>query len=209
MLELLRRRPTRRGRYAGRSGLAFGRALTTEPLCQAWLSALGALAPLKAGGEPAAARPVAPQAAPELRSAAAAALEGADAPPPGAPASVVVVAETRRFAGEDVRVERAYEPGSRAAREAAARAASKTGLDAALRSVEARKGMTALEKTRLDWAGAKAAEPAVAEDLARHVRSADAWRGQQDFLARAAESEYEREREARAAADARARSSRR
>lgn len=123
---------------------------------------------------------------------------------------MVLVAETRRFAGEDVLVERAYEPGSRAARDAAARAANpRTGLDAALRTVEARKGMTALEKTRLDWAGAKAAQPAVAEDLARHVRSSDAWRGQQDFLARAAESEYDREREARAAADARARASRR
>jgi hypothetical protein len=121
----------------------------------------------------------------------------------------VLVTETQRFAGEDICVERAYEPGSRAGREAAARAASRTGLDAALRSVEARKGMTALEKTRLDWAGAKAAEPAVAEDLARHVRSSDAWRGQQDFLARAAETEYEREREARATADARARSGRR
>jgi hypothetical protein len=51
----------------------------------------------------------------------------------------VLVTETRRFAGEDICVERAYEPGSRAGREAAARAASRTGLDAALRSVEARK----------------------------------------------------------------------
>jgi hypothetical protein len=49
----------------------------------------------------------------------------------------------------------------------------------------------------------------VAEDLARHVRSADTWRGQQDFLARAADAEYDREREARATTDARARGTRR
>ena len=186
------------------------RGALTKSRTQAWLGSLGALAPLSAGAAHAATPPAAAQAAPELRAAAAAALHTADATKSGACASVVVVEETRRFAGEDVRVQRAYEPGSRAAREAAARATSATtGLDAALHSVEARKAMTALEKTRLDWAGAKAAAPAVAEDLARHVRSSDSWRGQQDFLARAAESEYDREREARAAADARGRNSRR
>ena len=175
------------------------------------MTALGALAPRKEAAAPVAAPRVAAPAAPELRTAASAALHTADASlASGAPGPAVVVAETRRFAGEDIVVQRAYEPGSRAAREAVARAASaRTGLDAVLQSVEARKGMTALEKTRIDWAGAKAAAPEVAEDLARHVRSSDAWRGQQDFLARAAESEYDREREARAAADARARGSRR
>ena len=173
------------------------------------MAALGALAPLKAAAAHAAAPRVAAQAAPGLRTAAAAVLH-TDALTGGAVGPAVVVAETRRFAGEDIVVQRAYEPGSRAAREAVARAASaRTGLDAMLQSVEARKGMTALEKTRIDWAGAKAAAPEVAEDLARHVRSSDAWRGQQDFLKRAAESEYDREREARAAADARARGSRR
>ena len=174
------------------------------------MTALGALAPLKAAAAPADAPRAATLAAPELRTAAAAALHTTDALAGGAACPAVVVAESRRFAGEDIVVQRAYEPGSRAAREAVARAASaRTGLDAMLRSVEARKGMTALEKTRIDWAGAKAAAPEVAEDLARHVRSSDAWRGQQDFLKRAAESEYDREREARAAADARARGSRR
>ena len=173
------------------------------------MAALAALAPLKAAAAAAAAPRVAAQAAPGLRTAAAAVLH-TDALTGGAVGPAVVVAETRRFAGEDIVVQRAYEPGSRAAREAVARAASaRTGLDAMLQSVEARKGMTALEKTRIDWAGAKAAAPEVAEDLARHVRSSDAWRGQQDFLKRAAESEYDREREARAAADARARGSRR
>ena len=102
-------------------------------------------------------------------------------------------------------MERAYEAGSRAAREAAARAQPASGLDAALRALEAPRTLTTLDKSRHDWQGAKAAEPDVAEDLTRHVRSADTWRGQQDFLARAAEAEYEREREARLAADARAR----
>ena len=177
---------------------------------QAWLSALGALAPLKSDAASAAAPRAVAHAAPELRTAAAAALHTVDAATGGAAGPAVVVAETRRFAGEDIVVQRAYEPGSRAAREAVARAASaRTGLDAMLQSVEARKGMTALEKTRIDWAGTKAAAPEVAEDLARHVRSSDAWRGQQDFLKRAAESEYDREREARAAADARARGGRR
>jgi hypothetical protein len=121
----------------------------------------------------------------------------------GSGAAAVVVTETRRFAGEDVTLERAYEPGSRAAREAAARAAApRSGLDAAIAALAAPRALSALDKSRLDWAGAKAAAPGVAEDLARHVRSADTWRGQQDFLARAAAAEYEREREARLAATA-------
>ncbi len=93
---------------------------------------------------------------------------------------------TRRFADEEVAVLSTSAP-----------AAPASGLDSALRSMEKRKGMTVLDRTRLDWEGAKAAAPKVAEELVTHVRSADTYIGKQAFLARAAEAEAEQERDVR------------
>lgn len=173
-----------------------------SPPPPSWQLSMGALAPRRA-----------PPAAPSGPGDAAAT---AAARPPAAAAPATV---TRRFAGQDVVVpagEAAAAAGSAAAAAgaeaapagaiaAAAGAPPPSGLDAALAALERRKGMTVLEKTRVDWGGAKAADAGVADELREHVRSSGTYLGQQDFLARAAAAEAEREREARLAAQARAR----
>ena len=93
----------------------------------------------------------------------------------------------RRFANETVVVQLSA---AAAAAAAAAEAKPAGGLDAALAALaKPVKGMTVLDKTRVDWDGTKAAAPAVADELEAHVRSADTYVGKQAFLAKAQESE--------------------
>lgn len=62
-----------------------------------------------------------------------------------------------------------------------------------------------LDKTKMDWQGAKAADTTMEEELEAHKRSGQQYLDKQDFLKRAELREYEQERDKRLAADVRLR----
>ncbi|WIA20388.1 hypothetical protein OEZ85_004809 [Tetradesmus obliquus] len=146
-----------------------------------------------------------------LRAAAAAALAAAKEGALGgvvAGYNKVMLKETRRFAGKDIEVELQVDRDSKEAQRAAEKqkaAAAAGGLDAFLQQIESKKKVTVLDKTKMDWQGAKAADAGLQEELEAHRRSDKQYLERQDFLKRAELREYELERDKRLASDVRLR----
>ncbi|WIA40691.1 hypothetical protein OEZ86_004387 [Tetradesmus obliquus] len=146
-----------------------------------------------------------------LRAAAAAALAAAKEGALGGVVSgynKVTLKETRRFAGKDIEVELQVDRDSKEAQRAAEKqkaAAAAGGLDAFLQQIESKKKVTVLDKTKMDWQGAKAADAGLQEELEAHRRSDKQYLERQDFLKRAELREYELERDKRLASDVRLR----
>jgi hypothetical protein len=134
---------------------------------------------------------------------AAASVAGAQA------AGTVTVAETRRFAGQTITVNREVAKDSREAQRAAAAADTaaaerkRAGLDAVLASLQQAKKVTVLDKSRADWKDFKKQDDAVEEELEMHKRSGDQYLDKQAFLQAADLRAYERERDQRLASDVR------
>ena len=119
---------------------------------------------------------------PAAQPAAASAAASPAAPPAAAPAAAPATG-VRRFANEEVVVQLS-------AAQAAACAAPASGLDAVLQALSRpQRGLSVMDKTRIDWEGKKVEAPAMAEELKEHVRSADTFVGKQAFLAKASEAE--------------------
>jgi hypothetical protein len=171
----------------------------------------GADALLRQLGLAPAARPTGAAAPPaDRRAVAAAALAAAkQAASVSAAAQLgrVTVTETRRFAGQEVTLQRDVAAGSKAAASSATPAAGaakpQSGLDAVLASLAAAKKATTLDKTRSDWREFKAGDGGVEAELEAHKRSGAAYLEKQAFLKQAELAEYERERDQRLNSDVR------
>jgi hypothetical protein len=126
---------------------------------------------------------------------------------------MVMITETRRFAGQNIEVNREVVAGSKIAQKAEAEEAaaagtthpkpSSSGLDAVLASLGQVKKVTVLDKTRADWKDLKRTDAELKEELESHKRSGTTYLEKQAFLKQAELAEYERERDARLGADVR------
>lgn len=116
---------------------------------------------------------------------------------------MVTVAETRRFAGQTITVNREVDAASKEAARAQGSAAKKAGLDAVLESLAQAKKVTVLDKSRSDWKDFKKTDDQVEEELEAHKRSGGTYLEKKEFLSRADYAEYERDRDARLASDVR------
>jgi len=129
---------------------------------------------------------------------------------------MVMITETRRFAGQNIEVNREVVAGSKVAQKAEAEGAaaaaaagtthpkpSSSGLDAVLASLGQVKKVTVLDKTRADWKDLKRTDAELKEELESHKRSGTTYLEKQAFLKQAELAEYERERDARLGADVR------
>lgn len=150
----------------------------------------------------------------ELAAAAINAAKDAAAATDAAQRGMVMITETRRFAGQNIEVNREVAAGSKAAQKAAAEAEaaaagttdtkpSSSGLDAVLASLAQSKKVTVLDKTRADWKDLKRTDAELKEELESHKRSGTTYLEKQAFLKQAELAEYERERDARLGADVR------
>ena len=172
----------------------------------ALVESLGLGAPRAMTGAISAPRPVAPATiTADALAAAEAALAGAvSAAAPARDHGRVAVTETRRFAGKDVAVTRVVGEADAAKAAAAAAAAAKAaGLDAVLASLDAARKVSAVDKTRADWDGFKAARKGVDAELEDYKKSGSAHVARLEFLKRAEMAEYEADRDARLGADVR------
>ena len=112
----------------------------------------------------------------------------------------VLIRERRNFAGEEVEVEREVAGGSREAAAAAAKAASRQrtrGIDVVLEILEKRRRVNIVDKSRIDWKGAKRADENLAKELEAHRTGADKHTDKQAFLARTDLRRFEQEKEDR------------
>ena len=112
----------------------------------------------------------------------------------------VLIRERRNFAGEEVEVEREVAGGSREAAAAAAKEASRQrtrGIDVVLEILEKRRRVNIVDKSRIDWKGAKRADEHLAKELDAHRMGADKHTDKQAFLARTDLRRFEQEKEDR------------
>ena len=112
----------------------------------------------------------------------------------------MLIRERRNFAGEEVEVEREVARGSREAAAAKANAATRQqtrGIDVVLEILEKRRRVNIVDKSRIDWKGAKRADENLAKELETHRMGADKHTDKQAFLARADLRRFKQEKEDR------------
>ena len=118
---------------------------------------------------------------------------------------MITIAETRRFAGKNITVEREVAKGSRDAKLAAANPVGrkKEGLDAVLDQIAPAKKVTVMDKSKSDWKEFKTNDDQVLEELEAHKKSGATYIEKKDFLLAADVKQYEKERDARLGSDVR------
>lgn len=135
---------------------------------------------------------------------------------------MVTVSETRRFAGQNITVNKQVAANSKEAEKLASKSAAgaageqgnsssetsaaarkKAGLDAVLASLAQAKKVTVLDKSRSDWRDFKQSDTTIEEELETHKRSGATYLEKQAFLGRVEHAEYEKERDRRLASDVR------
>ena len=118
---------------------------------------------------------------------------------------MITIAETRRFAGKNITVEREVAKGSRDAKLAAANPVGrkKAGLDAVLDQIAPAKKVTVMDKSKSDWKEFKTNDDQVLEELEAHKKSGATYIEKKDFLLAADVKQYEKERDARLGSDVR------
>eukprot|EP01024_Parvocaulis_polyphysoides_P030151 TRINITY_DN27394_c0_g1_i3.p1 TRINITY_DN27394_c0_g1~~TRINITY_DN27394_c0_g1_i3.p1 ORF type:complete len:281 (+),score=49.55 TRINITY_DN27394_c0_g1_i3:25-867(+) len=118
----------------------------------------------------------------------------------------VKVIETRRFAGQQIQVEKQVEKDSKEAQEAQEKSqAPKSSLEVAVNMINQDKKITVVDKSRADWDGYKHENKEVNEELQNYKKSGDTYLDKQQFLVKADFKQYEKERDQRLAADIRTR----
>mmetsp|Transcript_4235 Transcript_4235/g.15222 ORF Transcript_4235/g.15222 Transcript_4235/m.15222 type:complete len:339 (-) Transcript_4235:750-1766(-) len=108
----------------------------------------------------------------------------------------VKIVEEKDFAGEMIKVEREVSANSKAA-DRAKRKAGASGIDAILDSLEKKKKMSSIEKSRMDWDQYKSSKDGLKAELDQYKKSG--YLDKQDFLQKADWRQYEVEREQRLA----------
>ena len=118
---------------------------------------------------------------------------------------MITIAETRRFAGKNITVEREVAKGSRDAKLAAANPVGrkKEGLDAVLDQIAPAKKVTVMDKSKSDWKEFKTNDDQVLEELEAHKKSGATYIEKKDFLLAADVKQYEKERDAGLGSDVR------
>lgn len=119
---------------------------------------------------------------------------------------MITIEETRRFAGQDITVQRDVEKDSKEAKKAqqvGTEIAKKEGLDAVIASIAPAKKVTVLDKSKSDWKSFKNKDEEIQEELEAHKKSGSTYLEKKDFLSRAEYAEYERERDRKLASDVR------
>eukprot|EP00798_Chlamydomonas_sp_ICE-L_P003942 gene3942-14019_t len=143
----------------------------------------------------------------EARESAAAAIQAAkEAASTGSSKSYgkVSVTETRRFAGKDIQVTVQVDKNSAEANKAA-EGEKVSGLDAFLAELNAKKKVSVLDKSKMDWDQLKSGNAGMEEELENYKKSSNKYLDKVDFLKKAELREYEQERDKRLASDIRTR----
>lgn len=118
----------------------------------------------------------------------------------------VVVQEERKFAGENVIIEKKVDKDSKEAAKAAGKKVEMTNLQKLVKSLKKGNKVSIVDKTKADWDKWKSQqEHHVQEELEAYKKSSNKYLDRQDFLKRAELREYERQRDARLASDVRTR----
>ncbi|GMH43431.1 hypothetical protein BSKO_11353 [Bryopsis sp. KO-2023] len=116
----------------------------------------------------------------------------------------VLVTETKKLGGQSVEVKKVVAEGSAEA-EKASRPTATAGFDAFLESIDGKKKVNVLDKSRSDWQDHKKTDTGLEEELEVHKRSNDQYLDKVDFLERSTAKQYEKERDNRLASDMRTR----
>lgn len=111
----------------------------------------------------------------------------------------VVVAETRTFGGQSVEVKKVVSAAQ------AEKVPATKGFDAFLESLDGKKQVNVLDKSRSDWKDHKRGNVDLEEELEVHKKSNDQYLDKVNFLHRAAVKEHEKERNERLSSDVRTR----
>jgi len=114
---------------------------------------------------------------------------------------MITIEETRRFAGQNITVQREVEKDSKAAKNSTK--PKKEGLDAVLEQIAPTKKVTVMDKSKSDWKDFKSTDDRVLEELEAHKKSGGTYLEKKDFLAAADLKAYEKERDARLGSDVR------
>ena len=114
---------------------------------------------------------------------------------------MITIEETRRFAGQNITVQREVEKDSKAAKRSTK--PKKEGLDAVLEQIAPTKKVTVMDKSKSDWKDFKSNDDRVLEELEAHKKSGGTFLEKKDFLAAADLKAYEKERDARLGSDVR------
>ena len=118
---------------------------------------------------------------------------------------MITIAETRRFAGKNITVEREVAKDSRDAKRAETNQVGrkKEGLDAVLAQIAPAKKVTVMDKSKSDWKEFKTNDDQILEELEAHKKSGATYIEKKDFLLAADVKQYEKERDQRLGADVR------